>query len=79
MRGANEYAEQSEQNELPHVEYSYRRTFTTALINFIAYAAASALNVRRGLLSPEVLLHIARLAYVMYFALGTRAHVICRS
>jgi hypothetical protein len=56
MRGTNEYAEQSEQNELPHGEYSYRRTFTTALINFIAYAAASARNVRRGLLSPEVLM-----------------------
>jgi hypothetical protein len=65
MRGTNEYAEQSEQNELPHGEYSYRRTFTTALINFTVARGADAAG-----------LHIARLAYVMCFTLGTRAHVI---
>jgi len=49
----------------------------------IALAAASARSVRRGLVSPRgvdaVGLRIARLAYVMYFSLGTRAHVMCTS
>ena len=58
----------------------------------IAYAAVFARSVlRRGLRAQRtprppvargvdaVGLRIARLAYVMYYSLGTRAHVICKS
>ena len=51
----------------------------------IAYAAASARSVRRGLLSPEVLMRSGCASHawitlcMLYFSLGTRAHVMCKS